>query len=121
MGAAAKSYTGAGDVAMTEPLDITSDCQSRTQLIDTLATQNVLLVAIDFDGTISGFSENPACAVLEPGAREALRILSDLANTHVVIVSGRTLSDLTGKFPALDKVRLIGSHGHEYDSGQGSH
>jgi len=120
MGAPATGYKGAGDVAMVEAINITDTCHSRTQLVEALATQNVLLVAIDFDGTISGFSDNPASAVLEPGAREALRIFSELTNTHVVVISGRTVSDLTHKFPALDKVRLIGSHGHEYDSGQNS-
>ncbi len=119
MGAIAKGYSSVGDVDMTKVFDLTNDGERRAQIVSVLATQNNLLVAIDFDGTIAGFSHNPAGAILDPVAREALRVFSELTNTHVVVISGRTLSDLAPKFPALDKIRLIGSHGHEYDSGQG--
>lgn len=74
-----------------------------------------LLVATDFDGTISTFTESPVESRLRPVARVALRLLSELPNTFVTIISGRALSDLSEKISELDRVRLIGSHGHEFD------
>lgn len=85
------------------------------QLVDLLATNSNLLVVSDFDGTLSDFTENPAEAALDHFAHVALRQLSEFPNTTVAIISGRALKDLAGKFTDLDKVRLIGSHGHEYD------
>ena len=47
----------------------------------------------------------------------AMRALTEQANTHVAVVSGRSLRDLAllSRFP--EEIRLVGSHGSEFDLG----
>lgn len=83
--------------------------------IELLSTHPRLQVASDFDGTISSFTNDYNEAVLNADARVALRKLSELPNTFVTVISGRSLKDLSQKFHQLERVRLVGSHGHEFD------
>lgn len=72
-----------------------------------------VLVAVDFDGTLSPLIIDPLKARAVPGALEALRAAAALGGVSAAIVSGRdlkTLKALTGIGPA-DGVALIGSHG----------
>ncbi len=86
-----------------------------SEIIERLATTPRLLVASDFDGTLSTFTENPSNSILNPQARIALRQLSELPCTYVAIISGRSLKDLREKVGQLDNIRLVGSHGYEFD------
>lgn len=85
------------------------------EVVTMLSSNARLLVASDFDGTISKFNVDYNAATLEPDARVALRKLSELPNTFVAIISGRSLADLKSKCAQLERVRLVGSHGHEFD------
>ena len=72
-----------------------------------------VLVAVDFDGTLSPFVLDPMQARAVPGALEALRAAAALDGVTVAVVSGRdlaTLAALTG-LGLHDGVILIGSHG----------
>jgi len=69
-----------------------------------------LLVAVDFDGTISDLVPRPRDAQLRDDARVALETLA--RRTHVVIVSGRGLADLRARVTMPD-VSLVGEHGGE--------
>jgi trehalose 6-phosphate phosphatase len=74
-----------------------------------------VLIALDFDGTLSPFVLDPMQARAVPGAIEALRGAAALEGVTVAVVSGRdlaTLGTLTG-IGADDEVTLIGSHGAE--------
>jgi trehalose 6-phosphate phosphatase len=76
----------------------------------------VLLVACDYDGTLSPIVSDPAKAVPRPESITALRRLSSLARTHVAIISGRALkqlSDLIGQ----TEFSMVGSHGSEFGPG----
>ena len=89
--------------------------------LDAAAATPRLLVASDFDGTLSPIVNDPAAARPLPHAAEALDALSDLPSTAVVLVSGRalaTLHELSG-MPA--SVQLVGSHGAEFDTGFARH
>jgi len=83
----------------------------------------VLLVACDFDGTLSAIAERPDLARADRRAVSCLAALSRLPHTHGAILSGRSLQDLRvrlgGLGAELERVRLIGSHGLE--SGEGNH
>lgn len=84
-----------------------------TRLEDALAEAaraRRLLVATDYDGTLSEIVEDPAAAVPVAGTVEALDDLAEMKDTVVAIVSGRTREELTALFtnPALV---LIGEHG----------
>ena len=76
-----------------------------------------LLVASDFDGTLAPIVNNPADARPLPAAAVTLSALADLPSTTVVLVSGRSLRDLTVLSGGPAGVHLIGSHGAEFDTG----
>ena len=84
-----------------------------------LARVPQLLVGVDYDGTLSPIVEDPSAAVPLPEAVAALRALSALPGTDVVVVSGRGLREL-GALSGLEDepgVRLVGSHGCEFEPG----
>ncbi len=82
-----------------------------------LARVPTLLVASDYDGTIAPLVDDPMAAVANRDAVAAMRSLAELANTHVAAISGRSLRDLAtlSRFP--EEIRLVGSHGSEFDLG----
>jgi len=84
--------------------------------LDSLARSAVLLVATDYDGTLSPIVENPADARPHREAMVALRSLVALDRTHVAVISGRSLRDLAEMTAVSDDVHLVGSHGSEFDS-----
>lgn len=87
------------------------------------ATRPRVLVAVDFDGTLSPFVIDPLQARAVPGALEALRAAAALGGVTVAVVSGRdlaTLEMLTG-IGRQDGITLVGSHGAQTNLGdQGS-
>lgn len=80
-----------------------------------LAKVPVLLVASDYDGTLSPIVSDPAQAVPHREAMVALHSLAVLPRTHVTIISGRSLRDLAGLTGSPGNVHLVGSHGSEFD------
>ncbi len=76
-----------------------------------------LLVACDYDGTLAPLVDNPMEATANRDAVAAMRTLAELANTNVTVISGRSLRDLAtlSRFP--EEIRLVGSHGSEFDLG----
>ncbi len=82
-----------------------------------LSRTPVLLVASDFDGTLSPLASEPSLAKPNREAIEALHALSTMPQTHVAIISGRSLRDLSSLAGFNDKVHLVGSHGGEFGAG----
>ncbi len=82
-----------------------------------LARVPTLLVASDYDGTIAPLVDDPMTAVANRDAAAALRSLAELANTHVAAISGRSLRDLATLSHFPEEIRLVGSHGSEFDLG----
>jgi trehalose-phosphatase len=82
-----------------------------------LARTPRLLVACDYDGTLSPIVENPENARPQPESVGALRSLAGLHETTAAVISGRALRDLAtlSRLPA--EVHLVGSHGSEFDIG----
>ena len=83
------------------------------QVLAELGRVDRLLVALDFDGTISRIVAVPSAARPVPGALECLARLSGAPGTQVVLVSGRARHDLATVSGAGDIATLIGSHGQE--------
>ncbi|AGP30088.1 trehalose-phosphatase [Corynebacterium terpenotabidum] len=88
--------------------------------IDTLVSAGTLLLALDVDGTLAGFSTDPMSVRLVPDAHRAVQVLRQLPHTTVMLLSGRDLSQLrviTGyepvPVPTAEDIRLVGSHGAE--------
>ena len=80
-----------------------------------LAATPDLLVAMDFDGTLAHFSDEPEGVHAVPGAMEALVGLAQLPHTEAMVISGRNLELLTAAtmLPVEGPVHLVGSHGAE--------
>ncbi|MDR6198118.1 trehalose 6-phosphate phosphatase [Microbacterium sp. SORGH_AS428] len=83
--------------------------------LESLAHTPRLLVALDFDGTLSPLVDEPMSARMIPAARRALDALAALPVTDVALVSGRSLADLRVISEHTDDslFHLAGSHGAE--------
>ncbi|MXW41573.1 MAG: trehalose-phosphatase [Acidimicrobiia bacterium] len=80
-----------------------------------LARTPVLLVACDYDGTLAPIVDNPDEARPIRESVAALRQLAATPDTHVAIISGRALRDLAALSRLPEEIRLVGSHGTEFD------
>lgn len=69
------------------------------------------LIAFDFDGTLAPIVADPKRAALRSPTRNLLRRVAALY--PCVVISGRTLSDLTRRVGGLGLKGLIGNHGVE--------
>jgi len=72
-----------------------------------------LLVATDFDGTLSRLVLDPWRAGIIPAAQRALRRLASAPETHVAFISGRTVSDLARR-ARVGGASYHGDHGAEW-------
>lgn len=79
-----------------------------------IASTEQLLVALDFDGTLSETVDNPEDARALPGSRAAVLDLLALADTRVAVVSGRALASLARVSQLPSAVAMVGSHGSEF-------
>jgi trehalose 6-phosphate phosphatase len=81
-----------------------------------VAASDRLLVALDFDGTLSPLEDEPMDARMLPAARSAVDALVAAPHTFVAFVSGRSLIDLRTIAEHGDDsaVFLAGSHGAEF-------
>ncbi|MBT8226118.1 MAG: trehalose-phosphatase [Dactylosporangium sp.] len=100
------------EVVVPEPLDDSL----RAAAAETARTP-YLLVACDYDGTLSPVVDDPATARPLPEAVAAVRALAALPQTTVAVVSGRALRDLAALSRLPAEVHLVGSHGSEFDIG----
>ena len=82
-----------------------------------LARVPSLLVALDFDGVLAPIVQDPGTSRPLPGSAAAVRALADLPGTTVAMLSGRALADLREVSGFGAPVRLVGSHGGEFDDG----
>lgn len=81
-----------------------------------LSRTPVLLVASDFDGTLSQIAQEPSLAKPNREALAALHAVAAMPQTHVAVISGRSLRDLASVSGFSDEVQLVGSHGCEFDA-----
>ena len=85
--------------------------------LERLAKAPRLLVALDFDGVLAPIVDVPSDARPLPEAAAALDDLAALPDTTVALVSGRGLADLAAVSGFGAPMRLVGSHGAEFDDG----
>jgi trehalose 6-phosphate phosphatase len=86
--------------------------------VERLAKVPRLLVALDFDGVLAPIVDVPSDARPLPEAAAALAELVALPDTTVALVSGRGLADLATVSGLGAPIRLVGSHGAEFDDGE---
>lgn len=82
-----------------------------------LAAVPRLLIALDFDGVLAPIVPVPSDARPLPGSAAAVDALAALPDTTVAMVSGRGLADLAAVSGFRSPVRMVGSHGFEFDDG----
>ncbi|MBG6183306.1 trehalose 6-phosphate phosphatase [Arthrobacter sp. CAN_A214] len=87
--------------------------------LKTLAATEHLLVAVDFDGTLSPLVERAEDARPLPGSAAALQALAALPRTTTALISGRALDSLRVVANPGPDTLLIGSHGAETWTGTG--
>lgn len=87
-----------------------------TAAVHEIARTERLLVALDFDGTMTPLSDDPMAVRALPETAAAVRRLAELPETTVAFVSGRQLADLRviGEHDDESPVWLAGSHGAEH-------
>lgn len=81
--------------------------------IESLAETQILLVALDFDGTMAPLVDNPGDARPLPASAELLGELAALENTVTALISGRDLASLRAVANPPEQTLLVGSHGTE--------
>jgi trehalose 6-phosphate phosphatase len=79
--------------------------------VERTARAPVLLVATDFDGTLSAIVSAPELARPRPLAIEALSRLAACPGVSVVVASGRPVGDLRERLGADVGAWLVGEHG----------
>jgi trehalose 6-phosphate phosphatase len=73
------------------------------------------LIVCDYDGTLAHIVDDPEQAFPVAESVEALQTLASFTDTHVAVVSGRSLHDLVALCPFPPEIHLVGSHGIEFD------
>lgn len=91
-----------------------------TKALRRIARVPVLLVASDYDGTLSPIVDDPAAALPHGAALTALIELCDLPGVHGLIVSGRSLDVLAHLTGAPDSITLVGTHGAQSEDATSS-
>lgn len=87
--------------------------------LQALAASERLLIALDFDGTVSPLVDDPARSRALPSAVRAIERLRALPRSWVAFVSGRPLASLLRVTESGPDALLIGSHGVEVQLGDG--
>ncbi|MFK9780899.1 trehalose-phosphatase, partial [Escherichia coli] len=84
--------------------------------VEAVSTSPVLLVALDFDGTLSPLVDDPMTARMTPRARAVVDALAALPDTVVALVSGRSLGHLReiAEHDDASPVWLAASHGAQF-------
>ncbi|MFJ4296730.1 trehalose-phosphatase [Curtobacterium sp. NPDC089689] len=94
--------------------DTVTDPSALSSALETLAAAPRLIVALDFDGTLAPFADDPAQVGALPGSWAAVLTLQRARDTEVVLVSGRSLDGLARVTHAPESMALVGSHGVEW-------
>ena len=95
---------------MTEPL-----FEHWPELEARIRVANHVLLACDFDGTLSPIVPRPEDAYILPDCAAALKELSELTKYDVAIVSGRALADVKAR-AGLQNALYSGNHGMEIEA-----
>ncbi len=80
---------------------------------EALVNKHIFLF-LDYDGTLTPIVDYPDKAVIAEEVRNLLKDLSALPTCHIVIISGRALSDVK-KMVGLEDIIYAGNHGLEIE------
>ena len=83
-------------------------------VLASFAASNVL-IALDYDGTLAPIAPTPEAARMRPRTRHLLAHVSKLY--PCVVISGRSLEDLTRRLRRIPVWHLVGDHGFQEEGG----
>lgn len=109
--------TGPGHPRENTPLTLSPEL---LEAVREIAGTEQLLIAMDFDGTISPLVDHAGFARPLPRSAAAFKELATLPRTTTALISGRALDSLRSVASPPDETLLIGSHGAEAWLGPGS-
>jgi trehalose 6-phosphate phosphatase len=81
-------------------------------LLEINGDNRAIFLMCDFDGTLAPIQGDPGKCILLPDIRKQLEMIIRTGNSHVAILSGRSLSDIQKRVPIKD-IYHAGSHGLE--------
>lgn len=81
--------------------------------LEAFAAHPVVVVALDFDGTLSHLADDPSAVRPVPAARNVVDALADDDGVRLALVSGRPAGDLRALAEPPAGTALAGSHGAE--------
>ena len=84
-----------------------------TSALAAFASREIILVALDFDGTLAPLVDDPEDSRMIAPARQALEKLTALSGVTVAIVTGRAIDSVKRVADPLKEWFLVGSHGIE--------
>ncbi|HET9123045.1 MAG TPA: trehalose-phosphatase, partial [Acidiferrobacteraceae bacterium] len=84
------------------------------RFFQTLSQASVRLLALDYDGTLAPFVEDPARAVAYPGVMSRLQQLLDERATRLIFLTGRRIHDLMPLLELDPMPEIWGAHGYEH-------
>ncbi|MDD5217060.1 MAG: trehalose-phosphatase [Candidatus Omnitrophica bacterium] len=82
--------------------------------VETLIRDRLIVLFLDFDGTLSPIAARPELAKLLPAQRKTIKELSVQKDIKVVVISGRALDNLK-KRVAVPGITYVGNHGLELE------
>ncbi len=77
---------------------------------------HLILLCVDFDGTLAKIQKNPYAAYLEDEQKKTIKKLSNIKNVYYCIVTGRKLSDIKKRVGLSNDIIYSGNHGFEIKS-----
>lgn len=77
------------------------------------ASQEKILIALDFDGTLAPLVDDPEASRMITPARQALEKLTSQSGVTIAIVTGRAIDSVKRVADPLEHWFLVGSHGIE--------
>ena len=83
------------------------------EALSAFASEDTILIALDFDGTLAPLVDDPEASRMIAPAREALENLTTLSGVTIAIVTGRAIDSVKRVAEPLNKWFLVGSHGIE--------
>lgn len=95
------------------PQNVSPLSQQLSAALQDFAGHPRVLVALDFDGTLSPLVDRPQDARPLPESAELVEQLGQLAGVFTAVVSGRNLQSLSEVYPEPLPAIRIGSHGAE--------
>ncbi|HEV8013630.1 MAG TPA: trehalose-phosphatase, partial [Pontimonas sp.] len=83
------------------------------EALSAFASEDTILIALDFDGTLAPLVDDPETSRMIAPAREALEKLTPVPGVTIALVTGRAIDSVKRVAEPLNEWFLAGSHGIE--------